>query len=167
MTVSIVAAVSKNGVIGRDGKLPWQLKDDLAHFARLTKGSTVIMGRKTFESIVAMLGGPLPDRQNIVVTRNPEARFEDATVVHSFEEGLNRAQSEEVFVIGGEEIFRLALPRTDKIYLTEVEADVDGDATFPELESGRWVARELDSFGQDDRNDYPFSISVLERSADA
>ncbi len=163
MTVSIVAAVSRNGVIGRDGKLPWQLKDDLAHFARLTKGSTVVMGRKTFESIASMLGGPLPDRQNIVVTRNREARFEDATIVHSFEEGLNRAQSDEIFVIGGEEIFRTALPRTDKIYLTEVEADVEGDATFPELDLAGWTEADGESFPADDRNEYPFTIKVLER----
>jgi dihydrofolate reductase len=163
MTVSIVAAVSKNGVIGEGGKLPWQLKDDLKHFAQLTKGSTVVMGRKTFESIVRMIGGPLPDRQNIVITRNSDARFEDATIAHSFEEALNRSQSDEIFIIGGEEIFKLALPQTDRVYLTEVDADIDGDAFFPDFDLTGWAEKDQESFAAGDRNEYPFTIKTLER----
>lgn len=167
MTVSIVVAVSKNGVIGREREIPWRLPDDLKHFAKTTKGSTVVMGRKTFEAIIDTLGGPLPGRQNIVVTRNPDASYDDATVVHALDEALSAAESDEVFIIGGGEIYALALPKTDRIYLTEVDTEVAGDTYFPKLNPEDWTELRSESFPADDRNEYPFTIKVLERSDDA
>jgi dihydrofolate reductase len=165
MTVSAVVAVAKNGVIGREREIPWRLPDDLKHFAQTTKGHTVIMGRKTFEAIADTLGGPLPGRQNIVITRNPGVSYDGATVVNTLDDALAKAESsDEVFIIGGGEIYKLALPQTDKIYLTEVDTEVEGDTYFPRLDPAEWTERGREEFAADDRNEYPFVIKVLERN---
>ncbi len=129
--VSIIAAVAENGVIGRQGDVPWHLKSDLQRFKRLTYGKTVIVGRKTHESILRRLGHPLEGRRTIVVTRNPNYASE-CEVVHSFEEALERAKNDRgVFVIGGAELFKEALAIAGRLYLTEVHAAPAGDAFFP------------------------------------
>lgn len=152
MTVSIITAVSNNNVIGKDNKLPWRLPADLAHFKEITSGHSVLMGRKTFESI----GRPLPNRRNIVITRNRDFKADRIEVVHSIEEALEITKNEdEVFVIGGEEIYKLALPFADKIYLTKVEAEVDGDAFFPNLGS-EWEEVSRIENPKDENNEYPF-----------
>ena len=135
MKISLIVAAAQNGVIGRDNQLIWRLPDDLKQFKRLTTGHPIIMGRKTFDSI----GKPLPNRTSIVITRSKEWCMEGVLVVNSIEEAVEVAQktdTEEVFVIGGAEIYRLTLPIDDKIYLTEVRADFEGDAyfTIPDIE---------------------------------
>jgi dihydrofolate reductase len=130
--VSLIAAMSVPGrVIGKDGKLPWHLPEDLAFFKRMTVGHAIIMGRKTWDEI----GRPLPKRRNIVVTRQPALVLEGAEIASSIDGALAMARTtdEEPFVIGGTEIFRSALPWASRIYLTEILRDVEGDAYFPEL----------------------------------
>jgi dihydrofolate reductase len=137
--VSLVVAAAANGVIGRDNAMPWHLPEDLAHFKRLTLGHPVVMGRKTYESILATLGKPLPGRTNIVVTRQPGFAAPGCTVVGSLEAALGAArEADEVFVIGGAEIYRLALARADRVYLTRIDAAFEGDATFPALDPAEW-----------------------------
>ncbi|MBI3318945.1 MAG: dihydrofolate reductase [Candidatus Omnitrophica bacterium] len=134
MTVSLIVAVSRNGVIGNEGKLPWRLPADLKRFKQLTMGHPIIMGRKTFESI----GKPLPGRTNIVITRQKNLQACGALVAHSLEEALRLCEKEqEAFVIGGASIYPEALGQADRIYLTEVHADFEGDARF-QLDRAGW-----------------------------
>lgn len=157
---SIIAAASRNNVIGKDNKLPWRLPADLAHFKELTLGHTVILGRKTFESI----GRPLPNRRNIVITRNKNFKPEGVEVVHSIEEALSLADDDnEVFVIGGEEIYKQALPLVDKVYLTKVQAEVDGDAYFPEL-GDEWKEVSKIENKADEENEYDYDFLEYIRS---
>jgi len=137
MTVSLIAAVAANGVIGRDGALPWRLPGDLARFKRLTVGHPVIMGRSTFQS----MGRALAGRTNIVLTRDVGLRLQGCTVVHGAEEALRAASetgTQEAFVIGGAEVYALFLPGARRMYLTWVDAEVDGDAAFPEVDWSQW-----------------------------
>lgn len=143
MRITLVAAVAANGVIGRDGGLPWRLSGDLKRFKALTLGKPVIMGRRTFASI----GRPLPGRLNIVITRDPAAAFDGATAVHSLDEALAAARAAgaaEAMVIGGAEIYALALPLAERLELTEVAAAPEGDAFFPAHDRAAWreTARE-------------------------
>ncbi len=148
MKLCLVVAVADNGVIGRNNQLPWYLPADLKHFKRTTLGKPVIMGRKTWESI----GRPLPGRTNIVITRQAGYQADGARVVDTLDAAVELAESvalidgvDEVMVIGGADIYRLALSRADRLYLTEVHADVEGDAFFPDWERSAWreVARAL------------------------
>jgi dihydrofolate reductase len=139
--VSLVVALARNRVIGAGNRLPWRLPEDLRRFKRLTMGAPVILGRKTHESI----GRALPGRRNIVVTRRPDARWEGCEVAGSLEAALALAgDAPEVFVIGGAELYRLALPRADRLYLTLIDADYDGDTFFPDFDPADWreTARE-------------------------
>jgi dihydrofolate reductase len=143
--VSIIAATARNGVIGRNNGIPWRLPDDLSRFKQLTSGHPVIMGRKTFESILAMTGKPLPGRENIVVTRSAGYPRAGCRVVHSLEAALAEAgKANEAFVIGGAELYALALPLAQRLYLTEIDADFEGDAVFPRFDRSAWseIARE-------------------------
>lgn len=129
--ISILVAVSKNGVIGKDGKLPWHISEDLKRFKALTTGHPIIMGRKTWESIGSK---PLPNRTNIIITRDKKFKAMGGEVAHSVEEAIELAkkmEKEEIFFIGGGEIYKLVLPLTDRIYLTLVEEEVNGDTFFP------------------------------------
>ena len=160
MTISLVVAASKNNVIGRDGALPWHLPDDLRHFKRLTTGKPVIMGRRTFESI----GRPLPNRHNLVMTRDADYVAEGCDVVTSVSEALDAAAGAgEVMVIGGGQVYRDFLPRADRIYLTRVQADVDGDTHFPEIGEAEWLLVSTEHHAADDRHDYAFDLMVFER----
>jgi dihydrofolate reductase len=143
--IAIVAALGRNRVIGSGGTMPWHLPEDLGRFKRLTLGHAVIMGRKTFESIIATAGKPLPGRDNIVVTRSRDWSHSGCHAVRSLDAALAAAQgSPEAFVIGGAEIYALALPLARRLHLTEIERDFDGDAFFPEFERSQWreVSRE-------------------------
>lgn len=134
--VVLVAAVARNGVIGRDGDLPWRIPEDLEHFKALTLGGTLVMGRKTYDSI----GRPLPGRRTIVITRQPKWTADGVQVVHSLDEALALAgDAETVFVAGGAEIYREAMPFADAIELTEVDAAPDGDTHFPPLPAGEFT----------------------------
>lgn len=138
----IVAAVARNGVIGVDGGLPWHIPEDLARFKRITMGHALVMGRETFQSI----GRPLPGRANIVLTRRPDWSHDGVEVAGSLEEALSMVASlrMDAFIAGGAEVYRTALPRADRMELTEVEAEPEGDTWFPEFDRSRWreVARE-------------------------
>jgi dihydrofolate reductase len=143
--VSLVAALARNRVIGAGNRLPWHLPEDLKRFKRLTLGAPVIMGRKTYVSIMEQVGKPLPGRRNVVVTRQAGARWDGCEVVHSLAEALAAAGgAPEVFVIGGAELYAQALPLGDRMYLTLLDADYEGDARFPAFDSSDWreVARE-------------------------
>ena len=160
MRRSIVVAVARNGVIGRDNALPWRIPADLAHFKKVTMGHPVVMGRRTYESI----GKPLPGRKNIVVTRNPAFAAPGCTVVSSLEQAWRAAgDAGEVCVIGGTSLFEEALPLADVIHLTEVEANVEGDAYFPAFNRQAWETREIARHPADERNDYPIRILELTR----
>ncbi len=138
--ISLIVAYASNRVIGRDNTLPWRLPGDLAHFKRTTLGKPIVMGRKTWES----LGRPLPGRHNVVITRDEAYAATGATVVTSLDAALAAcADAQDVFVIGGEAIFALALPHADRLIATEIQADVEGDTWFPPLPAGwRETARE-------------------------
>ena len=164
-------ARSRNGVIGRDGALPWRLKSDLALFKTLTLGKPVIMGRKTWESLPKR---PLPGRINIVVTR--DGSYEEnklsrgALICERFDEAVQIAReqaeedgAEEVCVIGGASLFELALPKARRIYLTEVEAQVDGDVRFPPFDETGWREVRREAYPAGEGDDYPFVFRVLER----
>lgn len=160
MTISLVVAVAENGVIGRENALPWRLSADLRRFKTLTLGHTVIMGRKTFESI----GKGLTGRRNLVVSRNPEFRPEGATRVPSMEAAFVEAgPTGEVFVIGGADIYRQAMPRAQKIFLTLVHASPDGDARFPLPEGNEWVLVSTELRGADDKNEFSSEFRIYTR----
>lgn len=135
--VSIIVAKSENGVIGRDGKLPWYIPEDLKRFKKLTTGKTVIMGRKTYESLPKE-SKPLPDRINIVISKNKNFSAKDCIVVDSLEKAIKKSDNnKEIFIIGGGEIYKESLKYSDKIYVTEVEGNFEGDTFFPTLDS-KW-----------------------------
>jgi len=135
-TVTLVAAVAANGVIGKDGSLPWHLPDDLRHFKRLTKGHVLVMGRRTFDSI----GRPLPDRTTIVVTRQPQWHADGVRTAEDVPDALAQAAQldEEVFVAGGHEIFCEAMPVADRMVISKVDARPDGDTVFPPVDWAAW-----------------------------
>jgi dihydrofolate reductase len=161
MIRSLVVAVARNGVIGRDNALPWRLPADLAHFKRVTMGHPVIMGRRTYESI----GKALPGRNNIVVSRNRSYEAPGCTVVPSLEAAWEAAGNvSEAFVIGGTSLFREALPAADVVYLTEVESDVPGDTYFPEFDRRGWHEMELGRQPTDERHAYSQRFLRLERT---
>ncbi|MCB0685549.1 MAG: dihydrofolate reductase [Saprospiraceae bacterium] len=161
--VSAIAAMSKNRVIGKENDLPWHLPADMKYFMRTTKGHHVIMGRKTFES----LGVPLKNRTNIIITRDVFYTASGILVCHALEEALDIADAhseEEVFVIGGAEIYKLSLPYLDRIYLTEIDLMVpDGDAFFPEFKSSEWQLTNEEPHEPDERNHYPYTFKIFEK----
>lgn len=158
--ISLIAAVAANGVIGRDGGLPWRLPADLRRFKDLTMGKPILMGRKTWLS----LGRPLPGRRNIVLTRDAAFRADGAVVAHAIDEALCAAESaEEIMVIGGAEVYRALLPPARRLYLTEVKARVEGDARFPAWDRGAWREISREEHAADERHAHAFSFVVLER----
>jgi dihydrofolate reductase len=167
MIVSAIAAVAENGVIGRNGDLPWHLPDDLKYFQRITKGHHVITGRKNYESIPPKYR-PLRDRVNIVVSRNASYEAPGALVVDSLATGLaisQRANEKEAFIIGGGQIYREALTMrlVDRLYLTVVHGDVEGDTHFPPLDPGEWREVDRTHHVADDRHAFAFSFVVMDR----
>ncbi len=166
MQIAVIAAVAENGVVGRDNQLPWQLPGDLPYFRRMTMGKPVVMGRKTWDSI----GQPLPGRTNIVISRQQGLELEGARVVDTMEEALALAEAvaeidgvTELMVIGGAEIYALALPLAQRLYLTEVHAQVTGDARFPDWDRSEWRESSRDRHVAGDSNPYDYSFVVYER----
>lgn len=164
MRISLIAAVADNGVIGRDGQLPWHLSDDLKRFKQRTMNHTVVMGRKTWESI----GRPLPGRSIVVISRQTGYSAEGVRVLPSFNDAIQFAAGkadEEMFVCGGAEIYRLALPQADRLYLTRVHADCRGDTHFPDVCWEDWELTNSEAHAADEANDHPFTLEVFQRRA--
>ena len=160
MRISLIVALARNRVIGRDNQLPWRLSADLQHFKGLTMGKPIVMGRKTYESI----GRPLPGRTNIVVTRDSSFSAAGCRVVHSIDEALVAAGgADEVMIMGGENLYSQLLPRADRLYLTEVQAEVSGDAWFPEFDQTQWQELERESHRADEKNEFDYDFVVLTR----
>lgn len=152
--------MARNGIIGKDNKLPWRLSIDLKRFRALTMGHHIVMGRKTFESI----GRLLPGRKTVIVSRNPHYRIEGAVVVSSVDDAIKVSGDDpEIFFIGGAELYRLVLDRIERIYLTEVDVDAEGDACFPPFDRGGWKETSRESFPANELNEYPHQFIVLDR----
>ena len=167
VALAVIVAAAENGVIGRDNALPWHLPEDLRYFKRVTMGKPIVMGRKTYESI----GRPLPGRANIVITRSKGWFAEGVSVVHSLDEALRLAADiarmdgiEELMVIGGAEIYAHAIPRAERLYLTQVHADVKGDALLPDIDWSRWLEVSRERFYASEENPYDYSFVVYERN---
>nr|AIA16847.1 Dihydrofolate reductase [uncultured bacterium] len=169
MTISLILAADENNCIGKNNTLPWHLPADMKLFREKTMGHCVVTGRKNYESIPDRFR-PLPGRTNIVITRNKEYAAPGATIVHSLDAGIDTARQlgeTEVFVIGGGEIFRQALPIAEQIYLTRIHHVFTGDVFFPALEPLEWKETERHDFPPDERNKYGFSFRVYHRAAPA
>lgn len=156
MILSLIAGIGKNNELGKDNKLLWDLPSDMKFFRETTSGHPVIMGRKTFESI----GRPLPKRRNIIITRDTTYTHEGIEVVHSIDEALALFANtdEEVFVIGGAEIYKQSLPFADKLYITEVEKEFDADAFFPAFDKAHWALSSRDSRPADEQHEVPYAF---------
>ena len=161
MILSIIVAMDEHGIIGRNNGLPWRLSADLKYVKQTTMGKPIIMGRKTHESI----GKALPGRENIVISRDTNYISDGCHISNSLEEALIHCENvEEAFILGGAELYRLALDKTSRLYLTEVHTKVDGDTLFPQFNRGEWQECSRESFAADEKNEYPFSFVVLERT---
>ncbi len=166
MIISQIAALSTNRVIGKNNRLPWHLPDDTKYFMQTTKEHCVILGRKNYESIPEKFR-PLPNRTNIVVTRQ-EIFKAPCPVVHSLHEGVEMARSlneQELFIIGGAEIYTLGMPYTRRLYLTEIHAEIDGDTFFPEFNVSEWAEVSRKPHPVDDRHPFAFDFVVYERKS--
>lgn len=160
MILSLIVAVSKNNVIGADNGLLWQMPADLRHFKAVTMGHTVIMGRKTYESI----GKPLPGRRNIVVTRQEEFSANGCEIANSLQDAVDLCTKEqEVFIVGGGEVYKQAIHAADKIYLTRIYGQFEGDTVFPEINFSEWRLTKYLKHHSDEKNPYDYSFSEYER----
>ncbi len=160
--LSLIVAMAKNGVIGADNRIPWHLPAELKIFKDATMGHHIVMGRRTWESIDRLL----PGRTTVIVTRQAEYRVPGAIVAHSLDEALAACRDDdEVFVIGGAELFRLALPNADRLYLTIVDAEPEGDTYMPEIDLSRWREASSKRYAADERNPLPFRFVLYERIA--
>ena len=161
MIISIIVAMDRNGVIGKNGSLPWHLSSDLQHFKKITMGKAIVMGRRTHESI----GRPLPGRENIVITRDSHFHAPGCTVLHSIEDVMNYcSDSDEIMIMGGADLYAQTLDKASRIYLTEVHAEQKGDTYFPEFDRESWEEIERYDFRADEKNEYDYSFVILERA---
>ena len=164
--ISLIVAVAENGIIGKDNDMPWKISSDLQYFKKITMHKPIIMGRKTFESI----GKPLPGRVNIVITRDTSFSAEGVITAHSVEMALDVAKSmaevkglKEVMVIGGAQIYALCLPQADRLYLTRIHEEIDGDTFFPELDPKEWLEYSSERHVAGDKDSHDYSFIVLDR----
>ena len=165
MKIALIVAVSQNNVIGRDNQLPWHLPEDLQYFKSMTMGKPILMGRKTFESI----GRPLPGRVNIVITRDPDWIAEGVEIVSTIDDAMaagavacKAADSDEIMIIGGAQIYRDCLPLADVLYLTKVEAEIEGDAFFPDIDLDQW--QEVSEKSPKTIDKYAYRFVILKRT---
>jgi dihydrofolate reductase len=160
--LSMIVAMAKNRVIGADGRIPWHLPNELQLFKRVTMGHHIIMGRKTFDSI----GRLLPGRTTVIVTRQPDYALAGARVAHSLDEAVTQcAGDDEIFVIGGGELYRAALPLADRLYLTVVDAEPAGDTRMPELDAAQWRLAGTEQFRKDERHAHDYRFEIHDRVA--
>lgn len=161
-TITLIAAAGQNNALGKDNQLVWHLPDDFKRFKKLTTGHHIIMGRKTFESFAK----PLPNRIHIVITRQQDYKAKGAIVVHSLEEAFAKIENDpQPFVIGGGEIYKLALDKADKIELTRVHADFEADAFFPKMDLDKWILKESVRHEKDEKHNYAFTYLTYERKS--
>jgi dihydrofolate reductase len=166
MIISLIAALTKNRVIGKNNDLPWHLPDDMKYFMNTTKAHHVIMGRKNYESIPEKFR-PLPNRTNIVVTRQKDFYAPACIVVNTLEEGITVAKTadeKELFIIGGSEIYALGMPYANQLYLTEIDANVDGDTYFPSFNKNEWQEQSRTHHEADARHAYDFDFVVYKKN---
>jgi len=160
MQISLIAAMDEERLIGAHNSLPWRLPADMQWFRKQTMGKPIVMGRHTFASI----GKALPGRQNIVLSRNPSLRLDGCSMIHSLDELKHTAgKAEEVMVIGGAEVYALALPLADRLYLTTIAASFEGDAWFPDFDAATWHEVFREEHAADDTNPWPYCFHILER----
>lgn len=165
MIVSHIVAATENNVIGLENDLPWSLPDDMKFFKETTKGHYVIMGRKNYESLPPKWR-PLPNRSNVIVTRNKDLKIEGTTVVNSIEEGIEVAQNDkelETFIIGGGEIFHQSLDLIDRIYFTQIHTEIEGDTFYPEIDMTKWEEVSRREHPADERHPYSFTFLIYEK----
>jgi dihydrofolate reductase len=164
MRISLIVAVSENHVIGRDDDLPWRLSSDLRRFKKTTMGHHMIMGRKTYDSI----GRPLPGRTSVVLTRQENYQAAGGVrIARSWEQAIQECQGDdEVFVIGGEQVYRIALPHANRLYLTEVHCEIPGDAHFPDWDADAWSELDREFTAADERNEISSTYRVLQRCSE-
>ncbi|MBP6057379.1 MAG: dihydrofolate reductase [Nitrosomonas sp.] len=164
LRLSILVAMARNRVIGQDNKLPWHLPADLKHFKSLTMGKTIVMGRKTYESI----GRPLPGRTNIIITQQRNFEVPGATVIHSIEDALlvceqANATNGECFIIGGEGLYRQTIAICQRMYVTEIQRDFEGDTIFPKYDPGEWEETQREKYFADSDNNMEYHFVILDR----
>ncbi len=162
MIISAIVATAHNGVIGKDNEIPWYLPADFAYFKRVTLNHHIIMGRNCYESI----GRPLPKRTNVIVTRNLFYVASGCVIVHSVEEGLKLAEmngEEEVFIIGGGEIYKQTMHLLDKIYITEVDLNTEGSVFFPEINTNEWHLVSEEKHLKDEKNEWDYTFKIFEK----
>lgn len=161
MIISLVVAMDRNGLIGRNNQLPWRLPADLRYFKEITMGKSIVMGRITFESI----GRPLPGRKNIVLTKNVDYTASGCIITHSIEEALEAAGEGEVMVVGGAILYRQLMAKANRIYLTEIDTTFDGDTYFPNINKANWREVKRRWYEPDSKNPYRYAFVILERIA--
>jgi len=162
MIISCIVAKAKNNVIGKDNKMPWHISNDLKYFKRITSGHTIILGRKNYQSI----GRPLPNRTNIIVTRDKSFKCHGCIVVHSLEIALKKAFEDgesEVFIIGGGEVYNQTKEYWDRMYITEINQEFEGDVFFPKMDLEKWKLLSSECFDKNDKNEYDFCFNLYER----
>lgn len=165
MIVSLIAAVARNLVIGKNNDLPWHLPDDMKYFMKTTWGHYVLMGRKNYQSIPQKFR-PLPDRVNLVVTHQQSFEAPGCVIIHRIAEGIDIAQKageEELFIIGGAQIFNQSIDKADRLYLTEIDAEVGGDTHFPAIDRNQWEETSRRHHNADERHAFPFDFVVYKR----
>jgi dihydrofolate reductase len=166
MIISVIVATANNLVIGKDNQIPWYLPADLKYFKKTTLNHHILMGRKVYESI----GKALPKRTNVIITRNPFYIASNCITVHSLEEGIELAKAngeKELFIIGGGQIYDIAMPYADKLYWTTVDLDVEGDVYFPKINIENWRMISEENHEKDDKNEYNYSFLIFERILNA
>ena len=164
MTISLIVAISKNRVIGIDNQIPWYLPADLKYFKRTTLGHHILMGRKSYLSI----GKPLPRRTNLVLTRNAFFTAAGIQVIHSIEGGIELAKAageDELFIIGGGEIYRQSMELVDRMYITEVDIETEGDTFFPEIDESQWKLSSEEYHEADERNKWNYCFKIYDRNS--
>lgn len=159
MIISAMVAVGENNVIGKNNDIPWRLPNDWAYLRRITMGHSIILGRKNYESI----GKPLDGRKNIILTKNKNYKAEGCHIAYSIKDALSKCEGEEVFILGGEEIYQQFLPYTQKLYITKIHATFEGDRYFPEIDISLWKEIYTEKGIQNDRNPYEYYFHVFEK----
>ena len=160
MQVSIIVAMDRNRVIGKNDNLPWHISSDLQNFKKITMGNPIVMGRKTHESI----GRPLPGRENIILTRDRNYQVEGCIVLQSLDDVFEHCKdTDEIMITGGSEIYQQSLEYASRLYLTEVHTEVEGDTFFPEFDRSEWKEISRENFKADEKNEFDYSFVILER----